>query len=126
MREAEDAALKAVRAGERLFVFPEGRLRRMSGLMSFYPGPFLIAAEAAVPVVPVTIVGTRSVLRDSNQWFPRRAPITIRIGKPVMAGGTDFRSALALRDTVRAEILKSCHEPDLAREEIEFGKRTKN
>ena len=75
---AEDAALRAVRAGERLVVFPEGRLRRMPGLLSFSPGPFLVAAEASVPGVPVTLIGTRSVLRHSGQWFPRRAAIHVR------------------------------------------------
>jgi 1-acyl-sn-glycerol-3-phosphate acyltransferase len=62
---SEDAALRAVRAGERLVVFPEGRLRRMPGLLSFYPGPFLVAAEASMPVVPVNLSGTRSKTSDS-------------------------------------------------------------
>ena len=122
LRGAEDATLGAVRAGERLVMFPEGRLRRMPGLLSFYPGPFIVAAKAAVPVVPVTLTGTRSVLRDGNHWFPRRAPITVSIGKPVLAEADDFESALKLSNIVRAEILEHCREPDLGREEIEFGK----
>jgi 1-acyl-sn-glycerol-3-phosphate acyltransferase len=118
---AEDAALRAVRAGERLVVFPEGRLRRMPGLLSFYPGPFLVAAEASVPVVPVTLAGTRSVLRHSGQWFPRRAPIHVHIGEPIHASGTDFNAALALGQAARDAILAAGREPDLGREEIEFG-----
>ena len=118
---AEEAALRAVRAGERLVIFPEGRLRRMPGLLSFYPGTFLVAAEASVPVVPVTLTGTRSVLRHSGQWFPRRAPIHVHIGKPIHASGTDFDAALALGQAARDAILAAGGEPDLGREEIEFG-----
>ena len=122
LRGAEDAALSAVRHGERLVIFPEGRLRRMPGLLTFYPGPFIIAAKAGVPVVPVTLTGTRSVLRDGNQWFPRRTPIIVHIGKPILAEGDDFEAALKLATAVRAEILEHCREPDLGREEIEFGR----
>jgi len=45
----------------------------------------LVAAEAGAPVVPVTIRGTRSILRDGH-WFPRRGIITVTIGKPDCAG----------------------------------------
>lgn len=121
LREAEDAILAAVRAGERLVVFPEGRLRRMPGLLSFYPGAFHIAATAGVPVVPVAMAGTRSVLRDSRQWFPRRAPISVHVGDSMRAKAEDFASVLDLGKAVRTEILAHCHEPDLGREQIEFG-----
>ncbi len=121
LRGTEDAILAAVRAGERLVVFPEGRVRRMPGLLSFYPGAFDIAAQAGVPVVPVTLVGTRSVLRDSRQWFPRRAPVSVRVGDPICADAKDFAGALRLGKAARAEILAHCREPDLGREEIEFG-----
>lgn len=126
LRAAEDAILAAVRTGERLVVFPEGRLRRMPGLLSFYPGPFLVAARSGVPVVPVTLAGTRSVLRDSNQWFPRRGAICVRIGEALRAEGEDFAAALALGRAARAEILAHCREPDLGREEIDFGKPRRN
>ncbi len=67
------------------------------------------------------MTGTRSVLRDGNQWFPRRTPIIVHIGKPILAEGYDFEAALKLATAVRAEILEHCREPDLGREEIEFG-----
>ena len=118
---AEEKALEAVRAGERLVVFPEGRLRRMPGLLSFYPGAFLIAAKARVSVVPIAITGTRSVLRHSGQWFPRRAPITVHIGKPIQPEGEDFDAVLRLKQSARQAILAKNREPDLGREAIDFG-----
>ena len=121
LHRTEEAALRAVHAGERLVVFPEGRLRRMPGLLSFYPGPFLVAAKASVPVVPVTLSGARSVLRHSGQWFPRRAPIHVHIGKPISVRGASFDDALILKKEARDAILAESQEPDLGGEAIEFG-----
>ncbi len=118
---AEVATIDAVGTGERLVVFPEGRLRRMPGLLSFFPGSFLVAARTGVPVIPVTLTGTRSVLRHSGQWFPRRAPITVHIGRPIYAEGQDFEAILRLMQKARQAILLRNREPDLGREEIEFG-----
>jgi len=121
-RTAEAAAAAALLSGERLVVFPEGRLRRMPGLLSFYPGPFVLAAKAGVPVVPVTLTGARSLLRDGGQWFPRCGAVHVRIGAPILPEASDFEAALRLGAAVRAEILAHCREPDLGRERIEFGR----
>lgn len=49
----------------------------------------------------------------SDQWFPRRAALALRIAPPIRAEGADFSAALQLRDAVRGVILKGCGEPDL-------------
>jgi 1-acyl-sn-glycerol-3-phosphate acyltransferase len=94
----------------------------MPGLLSFYPGPFVLAAKAGVPVVPVTLTGARSLLRDGGQWFPRCGAVHVRIGAPILPEASDFEAALRLGAAVRAEILAHCREPDLGRERIEFGR----
>lgn len=111
------ATLEAARAGRRIVSFPEGTLTRMPGLLGFRLGAFIVAAKTDIPVVPVTIRGTRSVLRG-GQWFPRRGRISIRVGLPLRADGNDFEAAIRLRDAVRAVILEYCGEPDLARETV--------
>ncbi len=122
LRGAEQAMVTAVRAGERVVVFPEGRLRRMPGLLSFYPGPFVAASDAGVSVVPVALKGLRSVLRHSEQWFPRRAPVQVHVGRAILPEGKDFAAALALGRAARAAILAKAREPDLGREGIGFGR----
>ena len=62
-------------------------------------------------MVPVTIRGTRAVLRD-GQWLPRRAPICVMVSAPIRPDGDDWSASIRLRDAVRAEILKHCAEPD--------------
>ena len=102
----------SVRKGHPLIFFPEGTFGRMPGLRAFHMGAFLIAAEGTVPVVPVSIRGTRSVLRDGH-WFPRRSSIRITIGAPIAPDGQDWSAAIKLRDAARAVILRHCGEPDV-------------
>ncbi|TAN84687.1 MAG: hypothetical protein EPN14_01850, partial [Gallionella sp.] len=74
---------------------------------------FIIAAEAGAPVVPVSIRGTRSILRDGH-WFPRRGIITVTIGQPIVPEGKGWAAAIRLRNAARMEVLRRCGEPDLA------------
>jgi len=103
----------SLRAGRCPVFFPEGTFDRNPGLLPFRMGAFVVAAEASVPVVPVVIRGTRSMLR-ADHWFPRRGAISVTIGAPVAPDGKDWAAAIRLRDAVRAEILRLCGEPDLA------------
>ena len=109
-----------LRAGHRLLFFPEGTFTRAPGLRPFYLGAFTVAAQAAVPVIPVAIRGTRSILR-SDSWFPHHGSISIEVGAPVdprelaaQTGSDHWRVAIALRDRCRAFVLRHCGEPDLA------------
>ncbi|MSQ62302.1 MAG: acyl-phosphate glycerol 3-phosphate acyltransferase, partial [Betaproteobacteria bacterium] len=104
----------AAKRGVSLIVFPEGTLTRNTGLMGFRTGAFQAAAQAGIPVVPVALRGVRSVLRDGT-WYLRRAAVSVTVGAPIAPEGTDWAAAVKLRDAVRAEILRHCGEPDLAR-----------
>ncbi|WP_108651837.1 AMP-binding protein [Dongshaea marina] len=94
------------------FFFPEGTLYRMPGLHKFHLGAFIAAVDAKLPVIPITIHGARSKLRDIS-WFPRRGGLEVTIDTPLEPQGTDWSAALKLRDRARAVILSRCKEPDL-------------
>ena len=117
--EAAREAVRLLHSGELVVFFPEGTLTRMPGLLPFRTGPFLAAAEARVPIVPVAIRGTRSILRG-DQWFPRRGAVQVTIGAPIMPRGSDWSAAVAARDAVRTQILRLVGEPDLAGERVEI------
>ena len=99
-------------AEQGLVVYPEGTFRRASGLRPFKIGGFLVAAQAGVPLLPVTIRGMRSILRD-GQKVPRPGRVAISIGVPLIAEGVGWNAAMTLRDRAREEILGGCGEPDL-------------
>lgn len=112
------ASVETLAAGERLLSFPEGTLIRAPGLLAFHMGPFVAAAEAGVPVVPVVIRGTRSILR-SGQWFPHRGVVSLRVLEAMKPEGEDWASAVKLRDAARQAILEHLGEPDLGHERPE-------
>ncbi len=107
--------VELAKSGLSLAVFPEGTLRRMPGLLPFRMGAFTVAAQAGVPVVPVTLRGTRSALRD-GQWLFHRSRISLTVSAPIEPRGSDWNAAVELRNAARAEMLRLVGEPDLSEE----------
>jgi 1-acyl-sn-glycerol-3-phosphate acyltransferase len=103
----------AVARGETIALFPEGGFSRAPGLAPFRLGAFAIAAEAGVPVVPVVLRGTRSILR-AGRWLPIRGPVAVDVLPALAADGRDWAAAVALGERTRAIMLRRCGEPDLA------------
>ncbi len=93
--------------------FPEGTLRRESGLRPFRLGAFVAATGAGIPLIPVAIRGGRAILRDET-WLPRCGAVTLTIGTPLKPAGPGWADALALHNAARAHILAHCGEPDLS------------
>ena len=107
--------IDAAQGGRRLLIYPEGTLTRRPGLLAFKLGAFSVAAAAKVPVVPITICGTRSILRG-GQWFPRPGDVRVTVGAEFLPVGDGFETAIKLRDNARLDILGRCGEPDLVGE----------
>ena len=109
----DDVRRLAEIAGTRpLFFFAEGTFTRQKGLRPFRLGAFQIAVQNGLAVTPVVLVGTREVLRDES-WLPRRGPVRVCIGAPILPAGEGWQAALQLRDATRAAILRDCGEADL-------------
>ena len=109
----------ALRRGSRVFFFPEGTFAPSGGLLPFRGGAFVAAAEAGAPVVPITIRGMRSILRDKC-WLPRPGRVAVEVDELLVPRERGFQEAIRLRDEARRSILKRCGEPDLAHEHIIF------
>lgn len=79
--------INAVRAGETLIIFPEGRLTVTGSLMKVYDGAGLIADKSNASVVPVRIDGLEAtpfsrLSREQvrRRWFPK---VTVTVLEPV-------------------------------------------
>jgi 1-acyl-sn-glycerol-3-phosphate acyltransferase len=100
--EALRRAAQIVRSGTSLIVFPEGTRALDGRIHPFKKGPFVLAVEAGVPVVPVAISGTGRVT-------PKRAvaiwpgPIRMAVGEPVHP--KDFPDKVALLAEVRRRVI---------------------
>ena len=83
--------INAVKGGETLIIFPEGRLTVTGSLMKVYDGAGLIADKSGAMVVPVRIEGLEQTLfsrlsreQVRRRWLPK---VTVTILEPVQARG---------------------------------------
>lgn len=64
-------------------LYPEGRISRNGELQPLKRGAGLVAVEMDVPVVPVKISGTNTIVPYSALWPRRRGKVTVRFGEPL-------------------------------------------
>ncbi len=89
-RESPTQAIAAIRqvrsllaAGISVIFFPEGTRTRDGRLQAFKPGGFAVAVEAGVPVVPITVNGSRAL------WPPggldlRPGTVDVAFSEPIV------------------------------------------
>jgi len=119
LRQAEEME-EILRRGESVFVFPEGTFTADDGVRPFQLGAFKAAVAAGVPIVPVSLAGTRKFLRDGT-YLPRPTSVTITLSPPIYPrqenaaadGGqsSNWRELIHLRDETRAAIARHVPEP---------------
>ncbi|MCF6353617.1 MAG: AMP-binding protein [Candidatus Polarisedimenticolaceae bacterium] len=111
LADTQQLEREACSSSQPLFFFPEGTFTDTPGLLPFRMGAFSIAAKAGLAVIPVAIKGSRSLLQG-GRWLPRHGAVTVTVGERIEPSGADWGAAIALRDRVRAMILKHCGEPE--------------
>ena len=65
-----------------LVMFPEGHRSRTGKPMRFYSGAFKLAVQLKVPILPLCITGTQTLL-PPKRWWLRPARIQLQLLKPV-------------------------------------------
>ena len=81
------------------FVFPEGTRSRDGYLHKFKKGGFKLAIQAGVPIIPITIVGSRQVLPPDEIIF-RPGPIEMYVDAPIPTAGLTDAELEPLMKTV--------------------------
>jgi 1-acyl-sn-glycerol-3-phosphate acyltransferase len=95
---AVEAAAKVIRQGINMTIYVEGKRSFDGKLLPFKKGPFYLAMECGVPVVPVTIVGTHLIMPKARF---RIAPGTVRVIFHAPIEPEDFGSRECLMEKVR-------------------------
>lgn len=78
-------ALKILKEGRVICVFPEGTRNKKTGLLPFKAGVTMIAFKAQCPILPVAVKNSPKTLLG---WF---YPVEVRIGEPIDFSNHDER-----------------------------------
>jgi 1-acyl-sn-glycerol-3-phosphate acyltransferase len=97
-------AAERIRGGASILVFAEGTRSRDGSILPFKGGPFLLALQAGVPIVPVAIDGSGKVL-PTGGFTITPGEVRLKMGQPIPTAGrprgdrdrlmTEVRDALA-------------------------------
>jgi 1-acyl-sn-glycerol-3-phosphate acyltransferase len=96
-------AVKALEQGLNMTIYIEGKRSFDGKLLPFKKGPFYLAEECKVPVVPVTISGTEAVMPKGRFAIrPQKATVTVQFHDPIEP--SDFGERDCLMAKVRTAI----------------------
>lgn len=100
---AYDDAARRIRDGASVVVYPEGTRGATYSLRTFKKGPFVLAIQAGVPVVPVVVYGTIAVNpRGSFRAHP--ATVHVHLLEPVPTTGLTYADRDILAERVRSRM----------------------
>jgi 1-acyl-sn-glycerol-3-phosphate acyltransferase len=110
-RKAVRDALDKVGDGVGILFFAEGSRSRDGRLLPFKKGAFRIAASQGLPILPVTIIGTRDIQRPKSMLiFPGRARMVIHPAIEVEQNAEqDLRELMSITRNRIASVLPPSH-----------------
>ena len=98
-----DDAAKLIREGDSVVVYPEGTRGDDYALRPFKKGPFVLAIQAGVPVIPIVIHGTIAVnARGSLQ--ARSGTVHVHLLDPISTEGLTYDQRDELAERVRSRM----------------------
>jgi len=101
-----DEAVRYLRNGEVVGVFPEATISRSFEIKELKTGAVRMAADADVPLVPLILWGTQRLMtKDHPRDFGRHKTITVTIGEPISPQGANAVEKTAELRTAMAAML---------------------
>jgi 1-acyl-sn-glycerol-3-phosphate acyltransferase len=94
------SALKSLKTGMPLVIFPEGGRTPDGRIQPFMPGAFFLAIKSQVDVVPVALVGTWELL-PMDTYTIRCRTLEMRVGSPISTAGLMLRNMDELSSQVQ-------------------------
>ncbi|MFZ0760455.1 MAG: lysophospholipid acyltransferase family protein [Candidatus Sulfotelmatobacter sp.] len=94
------SAVKSLKAGMPLVIYPEGGRTPDGEIKPFLPGAFFLAIKAEVDIVPVALVGTYELL-PMNTYHIKCRPLEMRVGDPISTAGMTMRDMEAVSARVK-------------------------
>jgi 1-acyl-sn-glycerol-3-phosphate acyltransferase len=102
-RAGFERALRELRSGASVVVFPEGTRSLDGRLLPLKRGGLLLALRGGLPIVPVGIRGTLEI-RPRNTYRIRPGRAVLRYGSPIDTAGLKVRDMATLESRLREEL----------------------
>lgn len=99
-----------IREGRPVVMFPEGTRSRTGEMRPFKSGGFYLAILSGAPIVPITLNGTRHVLKPDT-YHVRAGQTEMIVHPPIPTTGLTVKEAAALSERVREQIVSRWREP---------------
>lgn len=99
------AAGARIREGATILAFPEGTRSPDGSILPFKKGPFVLALEAGVPIIPVAIHGTGKVLSPKGLRLAK-GEIRMKVGSPILTAGRTQKESETLLREVRDTLIQ--------------------
>jgi 1-acyl-sn-glycerol-3-phosphate acyltransferase len=94
------SAVKSLKAGMPLVIYPEGGRTPDGEIKPFMPGAFFLALKAQVDIVPIALVGMYELL-PMDTYHIKCRPLEMRVGEPISTTGLTMRDLDALSAKVQ-------------------------
>lgn len=104
------SALKSLKSGMPLVIFPEGGRTPDGQIKPFLPGAFFLAIKAQVDIIPVALIGTYDLL-PMDTYHIKCRPLELRVGDPISTAGLSGRDTHALSEKVQKAVCDLHSEP---------------
>jgi len=104
------SAVKSLRAGMPLVIFPEGGRTPDGEIKPFMPGAFFLAIKAQADIIPVALVGTFDLL-PMNTYHIKCQPLEMRVGAPISTVGLKGHDMEALSAKVQKAMEELYEQP---------------
>jgi 1-acyl-sn-glycerol-3-phosphate acyltransferase len=104
-------AAERIRAGTNVIIFPEGTRSESGTLGEFKSGGFHLAIEAGVPILPITVSGSKRITPKGSLRI-ESGRVRILYGEPIPTAGLGLAARGELKDRVRRAIVAG-FDPDL-------------
>lgn len=98
-----DAALRRLRGGRSVVLFPEETRTPDGSLLPFKQGAALLALRSGLPLLPFGIAGTRRIL-PKGSWRIAGGPVVLCVGAPIAVEGRPPSDRRELTRRAQAEI----------------------
>ncbi len=97
------SAVKSLRSGMPLVIFPEGGRTPDGQIRPFMPGAFYLAIKTQTDIVPMALVGTFDIL-PMNTYHIKCRPLEMRVGEPISTAGYKTHDVEALSGKVQKAV----------------------